>query len=377
MGARVAAKLTEETWSLSVRADPAVDPPHVKVPATATSLTLNLEDLRALGQKHGVKVIKAIQCLNVDAPLGQGLWEGVPLATVLRACGMENVRRVNYWGYHNNDPTQVFRSSLSYTEVMEPAVGDPPVFLAYSLNGEPLGLERGGPVRMIVPHAHGFKSVKWLQHITLTNDYRASDTYASLDDVGNDPSSHLKTYTIVDDPRHTMGARTSAPIASSRQEKVIAEFEATAAPDVIPVGHDVILSGVVMNGRTPVSHVEYWVRSVPAGSGISELRDDSPELLRAPWQRCDIQTEPADWSAALPPGTSPQSVFGIDATGRAQRWPLPYTYVGWEVKISGLTAGDYEIRARSVDVNGFAQPEPRPVQKTGRNSIGCRRVKIV
>ena len=95
--------------------------------------------------------------------------------------------------------------------------------------GEPLGLERGGPVRMIVPHAHGFKSVKWLQHITLTNDYRASDTYASLDDVGNDPSSHLKTYTIVDDPRHTMGARTSAPIASSRQEKVIAEFEATAA----------------------------------------------------------------------------------------------------------------------------------------------------
>merc|ERR1712107_430747 len=79
----------------------------------------------------------------------------------------------------------------------------------------------------------------------------------------------------------------------------------------------------------------------------------------------------------LPPGTSPQSVFGIDATGRAQRWPLPYTYVGWEVKISGLTAGDYEIRARSVDVNGFAQPEPRPVQKTGRNSIGCRRVKIV
>ena len=33
---------------------------------------------------------------------------------------------------------------------------------------------------MIVPWGHGFKNVKWLQHIRLTNDYRAADTYASL-----------------------------------------------------------------------------------------------------------------------------------------------------------------------------------------------------
>ena len=31
---------------------------------------------------------------------------------------------------------------------------------------------------MIVPWAHGFKSIKWLQHIMLTNDYQANDTYA-------------------------------------------------------------------------------------------------------------------------------------------------------------------------------------------------------
>ena len=46
---------------------------------------------------------------------------------------------------------------------------------------------------MVVPHAHGFKSVKWLQHITLTNDYRVADTYANIDDIGNDPMSYLKT----------------------------------------------------------------------------------------------------------------------------------------------------------------------------------------
>ncbi|MEZ6081269.1 MAG: hypothetical protein R3C56_38045 [Pirellulaceae bacterium] len=39
------------------------------------------------------------------APLGQGLWEGVLLRDVLGLCGhMENVRRIVYWGFHNNDP---------------------------------------------------------------------------------------------------------------------------------------------------------------------------------------------------------------------------------------------------------------------------------
>jgi hypothetical protein len=194
--ALAAAGLTAETWSLTVEADPFVQEHHVKLPATiARPLKLDLPALKALGEKHGtVKIVKAMQCLNVDSPLGQGLWEGVPLATVLRECGkMDNVRRINYWGFHNDVPEQQFRSSISYTEAMEPSPGEPPVMLCWALNGEPLPLERGGPVRMIVPHAHGFKSVKWLQHITVTNDYRAGDTYATIDGGLNDVMSYLKT----------------------------------------------------------------------------------------------------------------------------------------------------------------------------------------
>ena len=44
----------------------------------------------------------------------------------------------------------------------------PPVILCYKLNGEWLDAERGGPVRIVVPEAYGFKSVKWLTHIVLT-----------------------------------------------------------------------------------------------------------------------------------------------------------------------------------------------------------------
>ena len=135
--------------------------------------------LLALGAKHGVKFLKAMQCNNIAQPLGQGLWEGVPLRQVLRASGkMSNVRRVYYWGFHNNDPKQMFQSSLAINQVLDTPPGELPPFVAYRLNGQPIPLERGGPVRMVVPWAHGFKSVKWLQHIMLTNDYQANDTYA-------------------------------------------------------------------------------------------------------------------------------------------------------------------------------------------------------
>ncbi|MEY4482818.1 MAG: hypothetical protein RL693_270, partial [Verrucomicrobiota bacterium] len=173
------ARLTPETWRLEITVDATVDE-IIKQPATVTkSLTLadgtalDLPTLMELGKTHGVKFLKAMQCLNIATPLGQGLWEGVPLRDVLRLCGkLNNVRRIYYWGFHNNDPKQLFQSSLSYTEVMETALGELPAFLAYRLNGEPISLQRGGPVRLIVPWAHGFKSIKWIQQIVLTNDYR-------------------------------------------------------------------------------------------------------------------------------------------------------------------------------------------------------------
>ncbi len=44
---------------------------------------------------------------------------------------------------------------------------------------------------MVVPEAYGFKSVKWLTHIVLTNLAHANDTYA---EQNNDIDSPLKTF---------------------------------------------------------------------------------------------------------------------------------------------------------------------------------------
>ena len=39
------------------------------------------------------------------------------------------------------------------------------VLLCHSVDGEPLEIEYGGPLRMIVPHLYGYKSAKWLGRI--------------------------------------------------------------------------------------------------------------------------------------------------------------------------------------------------------------------
>src|SRR5262245_52570412 len=192
--ALVRARLTPETWRLEIVSDGST---KIQTPRTlAAKNAIDLPTLEKLGRQHGRKFLKAMQCLNIPQPLGQGLWEGVPLRELLKLVGrIDNIRRVYYWGFHNNDPKQLFQSSLSYTQVMEAPPWDLGPFVAYRLNGQPLSLLRGGPVRMIVPWAHGFKSIKWLQRIVLTNHHQANDTYAS---GNNDVESHLKTAAYVD-----------------------------------------------------------------------------------------------------------------------------------------------------------------------------------
>ncbi len=116
-------------------------------------------------------------------------------------------------------------------------------------------------------------------------------------------------------------------------------------------GEPILLSGVVMRGRTPLDRVEYWVRRVEDNSAPSALADDDPELLSADWRPATVEPPPEDWSCALPEGVAPATVFAFGEEGRPTSWPLPYSYANWHVRLE-LGAGHYELRARSVDANG-------------------------
>src|SRR6185369_6915485 len=149
---------------------------------------IDFATLLELGKKHGVKFVKAMQCRSGNWPQSNGIWEGVPLREVLKLAGnVDNVMRVYANGFHNNEPKQLFQSSASFTQVADHTPGELPVMVAYRHNGEPIPVNRGGPVRLILPWAYGFKNIKWLQRIRLTNDTRYADTY------GGEPDAYLKT----------------------------------------------------------------------------------------------------------------------------------------------------------------------------------------
>jgi DMSO/TMAO reductase YedYZ molybdopterin-dependent catalytic subunit len=339
--ALIQARLTPATWRLEIMSDGTT---QIATPRTiANNNAIDLPALMQLGQAHGRRFLKAMQCLNISQPLGQGLWEGVPLRELLKLVGpINNLRRIYYWGFHNNDPQQLFQSSMSYTQAMEAPPWELGPFVAYRLNGQPIPLIRGGPVRMIVPWAHGFKSIKWLHRIMLTNHFQANDTYAN---GNNDVESHLKTAAYVD-----------------------------PAPPAVHAGQPLVVTGTVMVGLSGLKRVEYWLRP---GAGPDPLPANDPAWATAHWQPCQIAPPPTSWAGMLPQGVLPNDVWGFNPqTGQPREWPLRYSWGLWSVTLPNLQAGNYEFRARAIDLNDFAQPEPRPYPKSGRNEVQMRRLTV-
>jgi Oxidoreductase molybdopterin binding domain len=327
--------LTRESWKLEVVSDPAA-PAKIRNPLSKEAGTaLDWNGLMRLAEKHSVRFLKIMTCNNIGTPLGMGLWEGVPLSTVVwLARPAANLRRVFYFGFHNDDPKQLFQSSLPIGGVLEAPPGEYPVILCYKLNGEFLTSHRGGPVRIVVPDAYGFKSVKWVQKIVLSNAAFGNDTYAK---ENNDVDSQMKTF---------------------------ARF--VSFPTNPRAGRSFSITGVAQVGVSGLSKVQYWLcprDKMPP--------DDDQYFANGDWKDARILPPPAarDLGRSLPGGKLPRDVMGFDAAGRPKAWPMRYALAHWAAILPGVPAGKFDLRCRTIDANGVAQPLPRPFQKSGHNSI--------
>ncbi len=325
--------LERDTWKLEVIADPESNSQLENPLSIEAGNALDFDSLLKLGETRSVRFLKVMTCNNIAEPLGIGLWEGVPLRDVIWLTRpTENVRRVFYHGYHNDDPKQLFQSSQSIGRVLEDPPGDHPVTLCYKLNGEWLSGKRGGPVRMLVPDAYGFKSVKWLKRVLLTNNHQANDTYAR---GNNDIDSWMKTF---------------------------ARF--VGSPSKVKAGTPVPITGLIQVGISGVSKVQVWLSRKDEA-----LPEDDPDFARAPWQDADILPPPEDWGGDLPDGKLPGDVRNFDADGKPRHWPMRYAIAHWAKLLTDIPPGNYDLRCRTIDANGIAQPLPRPFPKSGRNAI--------
>jgi len=88
-------------------------------------------------------------------------WTGVPLSLVLNNAGiLTSARFVNFYAYDG------YMESIDLLDAFHPQT-----ILAYGMNGQALPVPHGAPVRLRVETQIGYKSVKYLQRIVVTDEF--------------------------------------------------------------------------------------------------------------------------------------------------------------------------------------------------------------
>lgn len=263
---------------------------------------LSLADLRALGSTD---VVAGYECSGNSARSVQGLsscgrFTGVPLNKVLNAAGVHpKAREVVFFGTDRGPQEIQFRQQTYKLEqqfgrsvTLENAMKPEPL-LAWALNGEPLRLEHGAPLRLIMPGWYGVANVKWLSEIHLQEDrylgnYQAR-WYRTLRGVGG---------TGADTDPETQWVETE--VTRLRIKSVIARVRKSGN------AHQIL--GFVLNDGTPLRSVEVQIDG-------------------GPWQKATLDKANTKFS-----------------------WKL-FTYT-WQ----GATPGEHTLVSRATDEEGNVQP---------------------
>lgn len=88
-------------------------------------------------------------------------WTGVPLSLILKSAGiLPSARFINCYAYDE------YMESIDMLDAFHPQT-----MLAYGMNGRNLPVPHGAPVRLRVETQIGYKSVKFLQRIVVTDEF--------------------------------------------------------------------------------------------------------------------------------------------------------------------------------------------------------------
>ena len=218
------------------------------------------------------------------------LWSGVPLRNIVLALGGLEDGMLHITGTGGEklpegvDPLTV----MVERSVPIKALGD--ALLAWEMNGEPLSLAHGGPLRLIVPGYQGVNNIKYIKRLAFT----AAESKARIMSHGY---------------RMTPAGAKAAPDQASVLEMGVKSWINGPLAETGPVKEGLVqIHGVAFGGTQAVKGVEV---SLDGGKNWYAARLVGPDLGRFAWRQFVL-------SVRLAPGSYTLASRATDAEGAVQ-----------------------------------------------------------
>jgi sulfite oxidase len=249
----------------------------------STPLTLSMDDLRKM---PSTEVVSVLECAGngrqnyspsvpgvqwANGAVGNGRWRGVRLAEVLRRAGVNSAAVEILFNGADTPPGTMpdFQRTIPPKKALHPAT-----LLAYEMNGEPLPIKHGFPLRAVVPGWAGDSWMKWVTSVQVLDEefkgYWMKNAYLH-------PGKPVA-------PGSVLRPETMKPVTSLRVKSVIS-FPANG--DALAIGKRVLVRGVAWTGDAgPVTAVDVSVdqgRTWRSASFTSKATEFGWRLWEFPW----------------------------------------------------------------------------------------------
>lgn len=274
----------------------------VSVEGVKNPRTLTVKDLKSMGLETMAMVL---QCSGNGRGLfptkpsgtpwqvgaaGCVVWSGVPVRAVVEALGGINERMPYMTGTGGEKLPEGIDPKSVMVERSVPVKAMADALLAWEMNGEPIPLAHGGPLRLIVPGYTGVNNVKYIKRLAFT----AEQTDAAIQKTGY---------------RISPPGQKGDPSHPSVWEMGPKSWINSPAPESGPlVAGPVQIKGVAFGGINAVKSVEV---SVDGGKTWKHARLVGPDMGRYAWRQFVLP-------ATLEPGSHTIACMVVDAEGNRQ-----------------------------------------------------------
>jgi len=197
------------------------------------------------------------------------MWAGIPVSEVIKALGGVSAGMVYMTGTGGEklpagiDPNAVIVERSVPISAMQEAM------LAWEMNGEPMPLAHGGPLRLIVPGYSGVNNIKYIKRLAFTKE----QTQAAIQKTGY----RMSPVGQKGDP--------SQPAVWTMDAK---SWVTSPSPDSGPVKAGLVqITGVAMGGLEDVAKVDV---SLDGGKTWQAARLVGPDLGKYAWRQFVLAT---------------------------------------------------------------------------------------